>query len=110
MEKIIFQLPKGAKVEDLEEIAKSYNLDLKKSTKRGSTGIVWLDVLYEGLGTMGSLASLLSLFLYIKETFGKREVIKIEIPINGEIEEQTLDNLINYLTYLKNSKNDSTNQ
>ena len=110
MEKITFQFPERAKVKDLEKIAKSYNLDLKESTKKGSSALVWYDVVVDSLGTMGSIASLLSLFMYIKEKFGKREVIKIEISIDGEIEEQTLDNLINYLTHLKNSKNDSTNQ
>lgn len=104
MEKITFQLPDGAKVEDLEIIAKSYKLDLKRSTQRGATGIFWLDVLFESLSFMGSIASLLSLFLYIKEKYGKSGMIKIEILIDGEMEERSLYSFINYLSYLKNRK------
>lgn len=109
MEKITFQLPENANLAKLHELAKSNNLEFTKSTKRGSSGNIWFDVFCD-LNTWGSLASLLSLFLYIKEKYGKKEVLRIEIPINGGIEEKTIDYLINYLTYLKNSLNDSNNQ
>lgn len=109
MEKITFQLPEKVNFAELLEVTEGNNLELTKSTKRGSSGNIWYDVFCD-LNTLGSLASLLSLFLYIKEKYGKKEVLRIEIPINGGIAEKTIDYLINYLTNLKNSLYDSNNQ
>ena len=106
MEKITLTLPRGAEMNDLKEMARNYNICLKESDEKYFTGITPVEI----INIMGSIAGIISFFMFIKDKYGRGEVIKIEITNkNGEKEKRTLEYLINYLNYLKSKNNDSSN-
>ncbi len=103
MDKIAFKLPDGAKLDDIQEIANSYNVTLKQSDERNFDGITFIEV-------AASIATLIQFFEFIKKKYGKRNAIKVEITINGNIEERTINYVISYLNNLKEKQNGSNNK
>ena len=97
---IIFELHHRVNWRELDAVAESQKIVLKKSSYFFLPEFV-------DLGVWGSLASIISLFLYLKEKYDNR--VAKNIKIDGKINVETIDELIDYLTSLKEKINATAN-
>lgn len=89
---ISFELPNGAKYEEICGIAQRNNVCLTEF-QRNWDAITVIQV-------AGSIVTLLQFFIQIRQLYGKRKTIEVSVKDDNETEEYTIDYLINYLKQL----------
>ena len=105
MDKILFELPKGAKFAEIEKIAQENELTLKQSEIRNFDAITFIQV-------VGSITSLISFFCWLRDKYGRKRSITVGTIENDIFDEMSIYNLIDQLQELLHSikKDDSDNQ
>ena len=97
MDNVSFELPSGANIEVINNIALKNDVTLTKSEQRNFDAVTFIQV-------TGSIVSLLQFFIWLNKQYGRHKVIKVGFSENGETEERTLDYLINYLKQINEFK------